>query len=181
MRLSPNALVADLYRVHDRKRSPFFQTRSRALLDKYFEKSLADMIWKDAVSSKGEVGALDGDPLYDAQDMEIKNFAIGDAVTKGDSATVPVTFENFGKNVTITFSLKQVNKVWKIDDIKYMRGDSLMKWLRDTYPGGAEKASTTDGNFEGKYIVGDTSCNVNPSKMSFEVRWAKGNGVEILL
>src|SRR3979409_161883 len=76
-RLSPNALVADLYREHNRKHSPFFQTRSRALLYKYFEKSLADMIWKDAAHAKGEVGAIDGDPLYDAQDMDIKKFVIG--------------------------------------------------------------------------------------------------------
>src|SRR5437867_8570740 len=75
-RMSPNELVADLYKQHERKHSPFFQTRSRAALYKYFEKSLADMIWKDAVTSKKEVGVIDGDPLYDAQDMEIKKFAI---------------------------------------------------------------------------------------------------------
>src|SRR5206468_7220680 len=69
--VSPDALVKDLYRAHDQKRGPFFQTKSRALLDKYFEKTLANMIWKDRVTSKGEVGVLDGDPLYDAQDMEI--------------------------------------------------------------------------------------------------------------
>ena len=73
---SPDALVRELYRVHNQKHSSFFQTRSRALLYKYFEKKLADMIWKDAVKSKGEVGVIDGDPLYDAQDMEIKHFAI---------------------------------------------------------------------------------------------------------
>src|SRR5437660_7490022 len=73
-RMSPNTLVADLYRQHERKHSLFFQTRSRALLYKYFEKNLADMIWKDAAGSKGEVGAIDGDPLYDAQDMEIRKF-----------------------------------------------------------------------------------------------------------
>ena len=73
---SPDGLVKDLYRVHNQKHSPFFQTRNRALLDKYFEKPLADLIWKDARSSKGEVGVIDGDPLYDAQDMEIKKFAI---------------------------------------------------------------------------------------------------------
>jgi hypothetical protein len=75
-RLSPDALVSDLYKAAKQKHSPFFQTRSRALLYKYFEKSLADLIWKDAVHSKGEVGAIDGDPLYDAQDIEIKKFAI---------------------------------------------------------------------------------------------------------
>src|SRR4026207_34185 len=67
---SPRDLVAELYRQSARKRSPFFQTRSRALVNKYFEKDLGDLIWKDAIRSKGEVGALDGDPLYNAQDME---------------------------------------------------------------------------------------------------------------
>lgn len=171
------ALVADLYKQHDAKKGPFFQTKDRKLLDKYFTKPLADLIWKDATTSSGEVGAIDGDPLYDAQDMEIKNFAIGDAVTKGETATVPVTFDNFGKKVTVTFSLKQENKIWKIDNISYTRGDSLMKWLKDTYPAGGSTSSS--GEFEGKYVVGDTSCTVKPAKMSFEVRWAKGSGVEM--
>ncbi len=32
---------------------------------------------------------------------------------------------------------------------------------------------------EGKYQVGETTCNVKPVKMAFEVRWAKGSGVEM--
>src|SRR6266446_6445109 len=91
-RLSPDALVADLYREHNHKHCPFFQTRSRALLYKYFEKTLADMIWKDAVHSKGEVGAIDGDPLYDAQDMDIKKFAIDKAVFEDGKARLTVSF-----------------------------------------------------------------------------------------
>src|SRR5260370_36954511 len=97
-RLSPNALVADLYRVHNQKHSPFFQTRSRALLYKYFEKDLADLIWKDAVKSRGEVGAIDGDPLYDAQDMEIKHFAIAKPRYEPGRAMVDANFENLGQN-----------------------------------------------------------------------------------
>src|ERR1041385_873221 len=80
---SPDALVAALYKA---KPSPFFQTRSRARISQYFEKDLADLIWKDAVTSKGEVGVIDGDPLYDAQDMELKNFAIGKPIVEGNSA-----------------------------------------------------------------------------------------------
>src|SRR3979409_1855758 len=96
-RTSPDALVKALYWQHDHKHSPFFQTRSRALLYKYFEKSLADMIWKDAVSSKGEVGALDGDPPYDAQDMEIKKCAIGNPSYADGKSKVNITFEKFGQ------------------------------------------------------------------------------------
>ena len=121
-RLSPNALVADLYRQHDRKRSPFFQTRSRALLYKYFEKDLADLIWKDAVTSKGEVGALDGDPLYDAQDMEIKKFAIAKPGYENGQARVNVTFENFGKLKSFIFTLVNGRSGWRINNIVYGEG-----------------------------------------------------------
>src|SRR5437879_1081787 len=117
IKLSPGALVADLYKAHRRKRSPFFQTRSRALLYKYFEKSLADLIWKDAVSSKGEVGAIDGDPLYDAQDMEITKFAIGTPSYADGKATVKVTFENFGQPKSFVFILANGRAGWRINDI----------------------------------------------------------------
>ena len=128
---SPDALVADLYKQHDAKRSPFFQTKSRARVDKYFTNGLADMIWKDAITSKGEVGALDGDPLYDTQDAKIRHFAVGKASIKGDTATVPVTFTNFGKKEKIDFSLKKVKGVWKIDNINYGSGGSLRKWFQE--------------------------------------------------
>jgi hypothetical protein len=129
-RLSPNALVADLYRVHNQKHSPFFQTSSRALLDKYFEKGLADMIWKDAVKSKGEVGAIDGDPLYDAQDMEIKNFAIGKPTYADGNAKVSVTFENLGQKMTIIFVLVNGRGGWRIRDIEYGEGRTLAGGLK---------------------------------------------------
>ena len=126
---TPSAVVADLYRQHDAKRSPFFQTKSRARVDKFFTKGLADMIWKDAKTSNGEVGALDGDPLYDAQDTKIRHFAIGNGTIKGDNATVRVTFTNFGKKEAIDFSLRKVGGAWKIDNILYGKGETLRKWL----------------------------------------------------
>jgi hypothetical protein len=129
-RLSPNALVADLYRVHDHKHSPFFQTRSRALLYKYFEKDLADLIWKDAVKSKGEVGALDGDPLYDAQDMEIKKFAIARPSNANGRATVIVTFENFNQPKSFVFTLVNGRTGWRINNIEYGEGRSLRGYLK---------------------------------------------------
>ena len=129
-RLSSNVLVADLYREHNRKHSPFFQTRSRALLYKYFTRSLADMIWKDAVHSKGEVGAIDGDPLYDAQDMEIKKFAIGKPVYESGKAKVNVTFENFGQPKLFVFTLVNGRSGWRIDNIEYGEGRSLRGYLK---------------------------------------------------
>lgn len=175
--LAARDVVADLYKQHDAQKGPFFQTKDRSLVDKYFTKPIADLIWKDATIAGNEVGAIDGDPLYNAQDIEIKNFAVGEAAIKGETATVPVTFTNFGEKQAITFAMKHVDKAWKIDNILYGGKDSLLSWLKATYPAGGSTASS--GEFEGKYIVGDTSCTVKPAKMSFEVRWAKGSGVEM--
>jgi hypothetical protein len=126
---SPKALVADLYRQH-KQRSPFFQTRSRALLDKYFTRELADLLWQKARSSRGEVGALDGDPLYNAQDMEIKNFSIQDGTGGPRMMEVPVTFENFGAKQRITFRLFANGVGWKIGNIEYDDGSSLLEILK---------------------------------------------------
>jgi hypothetical protein len=123
--------VKDLYRVHNQKHSPFFQTRNRALLDKYFEKPLADLIWKDARSSKGEVGVIDGDPLYDAQDMEIKKFAIAKPRFEEGRAMVDATFENLGQQKTITYIVVKGKTGWRIRDIVYGEGRTLKSEFKD--------------------------------------------------
>jgi len=123
--------VKDLYRVHNQKHSPFFQTRNRALLDKYFEKPLADLIWKDARSSKGEVGVIDGDPLYDAQDVEIKKFAIAKPRLEEGRAMVDATFENLGQKKTITYIVVKGKVGWRIRDIVYGEGRTLLSEFKD--------------------------------------------------
>ena len=174
----PDSTVADLYKQHDAKKSPFYQTKDRASVDKYFTKATADLIWKDAKSSESEggVGALGADPLYDAQDTDIKNFKVGQAEIKDKSANVPVTFENFGKKQTINFALVKENDAWKIEDIKYEKSGSLVKNLKLN---SSNETASTEGNFEGKYQIGDTTCVVKPVKMAFEVKWEKGSGVEM--
>jgi len=130
-RLLPDALVSDLYKAARQKHSPFFQTRSRALLYRYFEKGIADLIWKDAVHSKGEVGAIDGDPLYDAQDVEVKKFAIRKPRYEEGRALVDVTFENFSKPQTIMFIVVKGRTGWRIRDIVYGEGRTLGSELKE--------------------------------------------------
>ena len=129
---SPDALVTELYRQSGRNHSPFFQTKNRTLLDKYFEKHLADLIWKDAIRSKGEVGAIDGDPLYNAQDMDIKHFVVHKASYGNGVAEVNVSFENFGKKEEIVFLLTPGPRAagWKIANIKYNDGTDLLGILK---------------------------------------------------
>lgn len=122
-------LVAELYREHDAQRGPFFQTESKERLDRFFEPSFAELIWRDAVEAKGEAGALDFDPLYDGQDVEPKNLAVGPARIEGTSALVPVAFESYGAKRHLTCVLALAGATWKISDIRYQDGRAL----RDVY------------------------------------------------
>lgn len=120
-RVSPRSVVLSLYNQH-RRQSPFFQTRSRALLDRYFTRELANLIWSDARSSRGEVGALDGDPLFNAQDMQIKKFALRERTAEVNAAEVAASFENFDQRHEILFRLVPAGTSWKIADIAYDAG-----------------------------------------------------------
>jgi hypothetical protein len=128
--MSPEQLVADLYRQH-KTRSPFFQHQNRSLLDRYFDKDLADLIW-NIPDLPGEVGPLDGDPLYNAQDMEIRNFVIHKPVVKNGMATVLVNFTNFGKKQEVKFLLASRQSGWKITNIKYDDGTDLIGILKSS-------------------------------------------------
>ena len=138
----PDAIVKSLYKAHDAQKGPFSQTNNRDLVDHYFASETAALIWKDAVTANGEVGALDFDPLYGSQDPQITNFKIGEThmggIVKheGDEpeeglAVIEVTFKDSGKEVNIGFQLNQdTNKAWKITDIHYPDGRSLSAILR---------------------------------------------------
>jgi hypothetical protein len=60
------------------------------------DKELADLIWH-MPNSPDEVGPLDGDPLYNAQDMKTTNFVIHKPTVTGETANVSVTFRNIAK------------------------------------------------------------------------------------
>ena len=59
-----------------------FQDTNRALVEQYFDKELAAMIWDDYRSANGDLGALDYNPLYASQDPQITDFKIIAAAKK---------------------------------------------------------------------------------------------------
>jgi hypothetical protein len=129
---APGTVVVNLYAAQKAKQNLFFQSKSRVMLDKYFAKSLADLIWKDMKQSakNNEPGNLDFDPFYNAQDFKISAFKVGKPeYGEGNAklADVPVTFKNFGKAETILFRLELAGKAWKISDIFYPSSNTSLK------------------------------------------------------
>ena len=124
--LSPKDLVAQLYQAHRSKHDPLDET---ALLGRYFDPALLKLYLKDKAEAKGEVGRLDGDPLYNAQDMEIKDFSVSAPEMAGGDARVAVNFKNLGKPTRVVYMLSRTANGWKISDIRYDDGSSLKKIL----------------------------------------------------
>ena len=124
--LSPKDLVAQLYQAHRSKHDPLDQT---ALLGRYFDPALLKLYLRDRREAKGEVGRLDGDPLYNAQDMEIKDLSISPPETAKAETRITVRFKNFGQSTRIVYVLTRSGDGWKISDIRYDDGSSLKKIL----------------------------------------------------
>jgi len=140
--VTPHDIIVNLYKAQEAGKGPFFQYKSRVIIDKYFAKSLADLIWKDAVEAKGEVGRLDFDPLYGSQDPQAKDRNIMDTGWGGDAkfgpaneAVVQVTFKSNGKEQMVSFRFHQEkSKLWKIYDIRYV-GEAEDRFLKTILAG----------------------------------------------
>ena len=124
--LSPKDLVAQLYQAHRSKHDPLDET---PLLGRYFDTALLKLYLKDRSEAKGEVGRLDGDPLYNAQDMDIKDFSVSAPEITDGEARVTVNFKNLDKPTRVVFMLSRTANSWKISDIRYDDGSSLKKIL----------------------------------------------------
>jgi hypothetical protein len=117
---TPDAVVRELYRVHKNGYGHVFEKEGRKYQQKFFDKQLADLIWKDLTETpEGDVGNLDFDPLFNAQDTKITNFRVGAPSVEGDRATVLVTFNNFGRPNKLTFRMHKTSEGWKVANIFY--------------------------------------------------------------
>jgi hypothetical protein len=125
--LSPKDLVAQFYQAHRLKHDPLDETQS---LGRYFDAALLKLYLKDKREAKGEVGRLDGDPLYNAQDFQIRDFSISAPEIAGGETRVTVHFKNLGKPTRVVYVLNRTADGWRISDIRYDDGSSLKKTLQ---------------------------------------------------
>jgi len=132
-KFGPDEMIENLYKEHKAGSGPFNHPKSRVLVDRYFVKDLADLIWKDAGAPKDEIAAIDFDPLFASQDPQITDFKInksgfarGAKFTHADKGSVVVTFKDASKNRRIVYAFTQDQaKAWKIYDIRYPDNSSL--------------------------------------------------------
>jgi Protein of unknown function (DUF3828) len=101
-----------------------------AVTSRYFDAELLKLYLRDEREAKGEVGRLEVDPLYYAQDFEITNFTITGPETVGRETQVTVSFKNLGEPQRLVYILTHTGGGWRISDIRYDDGSSLKKILK---------------------------------------------------
>ncbi len=160
---TPEQVVKNLYAAQkNEKTNPFAQIKSRVLVDKYFTKDFADLIWKTNASETG----WNVDPLYNSQDPQITDFVVGKPKEDGspDNVFLKVTFKDNGKAESVGFNLRrEANKTWKIDNIEYSDGEDLASILRYSTDEEYQKDYDADQTFKGGYTVGAMMCDVAPT------------------
>ena len=128
-RSAADRLIRALYFEHNKTENPMRETKDRALVDQFFVKSTADLIWNDAKATPGKLNRSRINLLYNELDASVKKTWVLPAVIGGSKAIVYVTFENKGKPEEIKVDMQQINSRWRIADIQYPTGKSLTQLL----------------------------------------------------
>jgi len=129
---SPRAFLEQLYRPYfsHGKGASFAYPQARAIVDS----SVLALLRRDRLKSKGEVGALDFDPICQCQDWGPFNVLSVSVQRHGlDQASGQVTFANGSnsKKDTVGYTLILANGVWKIHDMSWQGTPSLQGYLRN--------------------------------------------------
>lgn len=123
-RSAADRLVRALYFEHNKTENPLRETKNRALIDRFFAKPTADLIWNRAQQSAGKVKATTN-PLFNAPDKAIHKTWVQPAAVAGSRAVVYVTFENGGKPQEIRVDMQQTAGRWRITGMQYPDGRQL--------------------------------------------------------
>ncbi|UFZ05888.1 YbjP/YqhG family protein [Bradyrhizobium ontarionense] len=102
-----------------------FVIEDKAARAKYLSKSLAAQWAKmDARTPKGEVGAVDFDPITNSQDPDVASFKVTPEKQEADKTTIAVTITGHRNerkdqaDSVIRYDLVRETGQWKIDDIR---------------------------------------------------------------
>jgi hypothetical protein len=135
---TPTQVVTRLYQQYSWEADPkFIDTDSTPLLDqpeselaRYFDSELVSLLIADRECTRRsrEVCRLDWDPIWDSQDPGAKHLTIRSLHTNA----VLVRFRHpfTGEERRLEYHLTRTRAGWRISDIRYKNGVSLLRTLR---------------------------------------------------
>lgn len=128
-RSAADRLVRALYFEHSKKANPLLETKDRTLIDQFFIKSTADLIWRTTSASPEKLRQMKSNPLFNAPTSAIKKMWVEPAAVAGTRAVVYVTFEHKAKPEEIRIDMQEIAGRWRIIDMLYPDGSRLTQIL----------------------------------------------------
>jgi hypothetical protein len=120
--------VEGLYAAYRRSPGPDYVGRQAA---KVFSPALVALMRRDAARTpEGEVGTLDGDPICNCQDYEIRGVNVTVKPAGPGKAVAVARFRNLGQPQTVTLDLVAVGHAWRVDDVHAEGTPSLVALFR---------------------------------------------------
>jgi hypothetical protein len=121
------AFVTGLYAAYGKAPGPDYLGRQAKAV---FSPALLELMRRDAARTpKGEVGTLDGDPICNCQDYEIRSVSVVVTAAGPTAATAIASFRNFGEAQSVGLDLVWVQGNWRVDDVHAREMLSLVKLL----------------------------------------------------
>jgi hypothetical protein len=130
----PTAASAELFLrglyakyVPNGKPTPFIYPDARTIADS----GMMALLKQDQDKSKGEVGAMDGDPICQCQDWEVLKVTSLHVTMQGaNAASADVAISDSGEVQKIHYALVWVKGGWRIHDIGTKDEPSLVTYLK---------------------------------------------------
>ena len=127
---SPQDLMRELYRIHDQGNGPLLDPGAAKERRVFFTETLAAALDQEFNRpDPEELGNLDFDPFYNAQDTELGDLDFAVPKVSGNETFAIARFSNFGAPIEIVYKVVQDERGWRIDDIDYGDGHTLRKTL----------------------------------------------------
>jgi len=123
---APEAVVRELYKLHNADKSPLYKAKNRVEMEKFFAKDFVNLIWVGG-SEPNLMNklAIEGDVLTGIDSLsQSEGENVGKAEINGSKATVPVTINAVDEEKkkyknTLNYELVKESTGWRVADIKY--------------------------------------------------------------
>ena len=124
------AFVTALYAAYQREPGPDYTGRQAS---RVFTPDLISLMRRSAATApKGDVPPLDGDPICDCQDYEIRDIAVSVVADGPAGAHATASFRNAGEPTTIRLDLVRLRTGWRVADVHSPSTPSLVAFLTDS-------------------------------------------------
>ena len=122
--------VTALYGAYAKSPGPDYLNRQAKDV---FSPATLELMRREAASTpKGDVGALDGDPICNCQDFQISGVQVAVTRSGSDKARAEVDFLNFDQKQHVALDLVSVAGRWRVADIHAEGMPSLVSLLDDS-------------------------------------------------